>query len=551
MRSLINKIGAFYQKRKDKLAAVMILMVLGGCSGYYFYYYQTIIGSNYITEPQIAFYNLGYKTLIIGMNRQLDARDNGITITDMDGNFVLGTSMNYKGFMNGKYIYRADFDFHALSNDTRFYNVYLMSRNKRFAQIQISANAFQESDAMKILSFFKSQRCGTNGEESQNCHLNDTFLIDNTILNLTGGWHTGGNYNKISFPTAYTLYILLDIYERITNNTNFKEQLENEILYGLNWLIRMQDPSDGGIFNKIESVKNESPNPSIESSRILKTEKYSHVSCLSSAVFAKASIVLSSNISEVNLLEKAEFSWNYSLLNPDNHPISEVYEYPKDDSFFSLAASELYRATNNTFYFDYFFQNIDLDSEPIDGLISGLHSAKLLSLYSFYRLNNTLDEQIREYLIKNFEKNNDLTAFSTVKRNQSYGFNFILLNHALDCVKLFEMTQNNTFLRRALDQFYFIVGNNPFRKSFIIGLGNNSDYQIKNPFTINSNESSGGMVHGPFINTNGDYEFYDLGIDSPIGQKYNEPTIENTAMALWMFTELMNSSRYNRYFQNW
>ena len=147
------------------------------------------------------------------------------------------------------------------------------------------------------------------------CHSNDIFTVNNVEYNLTGGWHDAGNYDKVSISTAYSLYLLLDTLERTGNLTDFGKELEDEIVHGLNWLIKMQDNSDGGVFNKIETIGEE---------RKLDTNKYTLVSALFSAVLAKSSRLLTHKFDQTMMLNKSDQAWNYSVMNPNIRPESSI-----------------------------------------------------------------------------------------------------------------------------------------------------------------------------------------------------------------------------------
>jgi endoglucanase len=82
-----------------------------------------------------------------------------------------------------------------------------------------------------------------------------------TTINSTGGWYDAGDYNKYIVNCGITMNTLLSAYEDFpkyfdTLNTHIPESgnklpdILDEILYNLRWMLTMQDPYDGGVYNK-------------------------------------------------------------------------------------------------------------------------------------------------------------------------------------------------------------------------------------------------------------------------------------------------------------
>jgi endoglucanase len=80
-------------------------------------------------------------------------------------------------------------------------------------------------------------------------------------ISVGGGWYDAGDYNKYIVNSGVTMGTLLAAYEDFpsffdTLHTNIPESgngvpdILNESLYNLRWMLTMQDPSDGGVYNK-------------------------------------------------------------------------------------------------------------------------------------------------------------------------------------------------------------------------------------------------------------------------------------------------------------
>ncbi len=90
------------------------------------------------------------------------------------------------------------------------------------------------------------------------------------VISAPGGWYDAGDYNKYIVNSGITMGTLLDAYEDFsayydTLHTNIPPlaagrraksavgavpDLLNEVLYNLRWMLSMQDPADGGVYNK-------------------------------------------------------------------------------------------------------------------------------------------------------------------------------------------------------------------------------------------------------------------------------------------------------------
>ncbi|MEO7834196.1 MAG: glycoside hydrolase family 9 protein, partial [Ginsengibacter sp.] len=82
-----------------------------------------------------------------------------------------------------------------------------------------------------------------------------------TVISTPGGWYDAGDYNKYIVNSGITMGTLLSAYEDFPDyfrhlKTNIPESNDvvpdilNEIIYNLRWMLSMQDPNDGGVYNK-------------------------------------------------------------------------------------------------------------------------------------------------------------------------------------------------------------------------------------------------------------------------------------------------------------
>lgn len=129
------------------------------------------------------------------------------------------------------------------------------------------------------LKSYYYQRCGVpkltqyagNWNDDQACHLKDTAALKDTLeqpggrnwgpLDLSGGWHDAGDYNK--YVWDQTTWYLLTAYELnptrfVDNQTHIPESgngipdILDEVKFELEWLLKMQRP-DSSVLERIHS----------------------------------------------------------------------------------------------------------------------------------------------------------------------------------------------------------------------------------------------------------------------------------------------------------
>jgi len=76
------------------------------------------------------------------------------------------------------------------------------------------------------------------------------------------GWYDAGDYNKYIVNSAFSIGIMLSVYEQIPTyfanlklnipeNGNSTPDFLDEMYYNLHWMLTMQDPYDGGVYHKL------------------------------------------------------------------------------------------------------------------------------------------------------------------------------------------------------------------------------------------------------------------------------------------------------------
>jgi len=84
---------------------------------------------------------------------------------------------------------------------------------------------------------------------------NDAAL--NGQVDVSGGWHDAGDYNKYMGNTPYAAYILLRAYESEPDlwhdlDGNGLPDILDEVKVALDWMMKMQTP-DGSVYERVYS----------------------------------------------------------------------------------------------------------------------------------------------------------------------------------------------------------------------------------------------------------------------------------------------------------
>lgn len=219
--------------------------------------------------------------------------------------------------------------------------------------------------------------CHTGAGQDPDCRLVTAPAAANA-LDLNGGWHDAGDYNKYVNFTYATLHNLLFAYQEnpavfaddtgIPESGNGVPDLLDEVKYELDWLLRMQRP-DGSVLSKVSvtGFQAGSPPNTDHAPRYYSPASTSATLTVAS-VFAHAYLVLK-DVPALGafadlLRTRAGLAWAWASANPaavgNNGGFQsaepEVSEYDRLARK-TGAAALLYAATGNSTYKSFFESN--------------------------------------------------------------------------------------------------------------------------------------------------------------------------------------------------
>ena len=405
-------------------------------------------------------------------------------------------------------------------------------------KFKISQNVY--ADALQIMSrSYYYHRCGTQvGDESgwgyEICHMDDAPFFDNPgkSLNVTGGWHDAGDYNKFTVNTALSAGLLLYAYEakpdnfwdnqlRIPESGNGIPDLLDEVSWALNWLLKMQR-NDGAVHHKVSQEKWIGEYlPHTDSS----TRYIFDISSAATASFTAAVAIGSRHLKNYNpdfsliLKSAAEHAWSWLEENPENFPTGGFknpegvtggqYDDPSDIDERLWAAMELYKLTGQDKYLSFFIENYRKLYESGIPPISwrDVNSLAMRVFLHSEISGKHLEEKdaVREAAIRHadsvLEVHNQNSYNNLLRYDQYYwGSNSVGLAYAFDLIQAYKITGYAKYKNAALDQFHFIMGRNPLNLSQVTGVGSapvRHPYHQLSEMGRFSNPVPGMLVGGP------------------------------------------------------
>lgn len=339
---------------------------------------------------------------------------------------------------------------------------------------------------------------------------------EGTVISTPGGWYDAGDYNKYIVNSGITMGTLLAAYEdfpdyfdslsvNIPESGNGVPDLLNEALYNLRWMFTMQDPSDGGVYNKCTNAAfngMEMPHVSVAARYVV--QKGTAATLDFAAVMAQASRVFTNFKKQLpglgdSCLAAAAKAWNWATENPAleyNQDAMNKKFKPAittggygDRSFrdeWYWAAVELYITTGKEVYADavkqYKAAAKGLPAWPDVGMLGGF---SLIRFASKRPLAKELLQPVKDSVMmiaRQLTDQSKRNAFNTIiggrRSDFVWGSNAVAANQGWLLVNAFFISGDTSYLRHALSNMDYLLGRNATGYSFITGIGTRS---VMNP----------------------------------------------------------------------
>ncbi len=337
------------------------------------------------------------------------------------------------------------------------------------------------------------------------------------VISATGGWYDAGDYNKYVVNSGITMGTLLDAYEDFpayldTLHTNIPPvpgaraagipDILNEALYNLRWMLLMQDPADGGVYNKCTNAAFDGMvMPGVTKDARYVVQKGTAATLDFAAVTAQAARILQKYGPELpGLADSCKLAaikaWQWAQRYPDSiydqTTLNKAFAPPittgaygdrhfDDERFW--AAAELLITTGDGQYLPVIRARI---ADPL--ALPSWPSVAMMGNYSLLRhaavvpvsLRPALDT-VRQDLLRladRYVQQIGGTAFHTVmgesKTDFVWGSNAVAANEGILLLNAWLQQHKQGYLDAALTNLDYLLGRNATGYCFITGLGSHS-----------------------------------------------------------------------------
>ena len=331
-----------------------------------------------------------------------------------------------------------------------------------------------------------------------------------TVISTPGGWYDAGDYNKYVVNSGISTATLLSAYEDFPDyftqlNTNIPESgksipdVLDEALYNIRWMMSMQDPNDGGVYNKCTNAAfDPMVRPGVTKLPRYVVQKGTAATLDFAAVAAQASRIFRKYNRQYpgladSLLNAATSAWKWAQKNPaleyNQNAINQKFE-PKittgaygDKSFkdeWFWAATELLGTTGKKLYHDTLARHL---TDP--ATLPSWSNVQMLGFYTVIRLKNALPSFAKgtvDVLAKqviafadNYLPRIAASAFGTVmggsKREFNWGSNSDAANQGIALINAYLITKDKKYIDAALTNMDYLLGRNATGYSFVTGIG--------------------------------------------------------------------------------
>lgn len=353
---------------------------------------------------------------------------------------------------------------------------------------------------------------------------------EGTVISSPGGWYDAGDYNKYIVNSGITMGTLLSAYEdfpmyfkqiktNIPESNDAVPDILNEIIYNLRWMLTMQDPNDGGVYNKCTNASFDGMvMPGITTAPRYVVQKGTGATLDFAAVTAQAARILSQYKKQLpglsdSCINASKKAWAWAILNPalsyNQNSMNQKFKPPVvtggygDRSFndeWLWAASELYLTTKDNAFYEVVNQhmkdNINLPAWANVGI---------LGYYSFLRFEKQLPPAMRDSVSKmrakiisianGYIEKLPANAFGTIMGQSAGDFNWggnsNAANQGILLIKAYLLTGDRKYIDYALTNLDYLLGRNATGYCFVTGLGS------KSPMFPHHRQSTGDGITEP------------------------------------------------------
>ncbi|WP_017446702.1 glycoside hydrolase family 9 protein [Gayadomonas joobiniege] len=329
----------------------------------------------------------------------------------------------------------------------------------------------------------------------------DAMRPAGTQVEIGKGWYDAGDYNQYVVNGSVALASLLLAYQdfpimkqlslNIPKSEHHQTDMLDEILWQLDWLSKMQDPNDGGVYHKLTTKKftgKVMPDEAL-SERYLVAKSvtasldFSAVMALASRVLVK---VLPVHANEYLAAAKKAYIWALK------HP-KQVYQQPADihtgeyasrieqlnDEWF-WATSELAIVTEQADLWQKIPTNIEIQVASWSQVAAFAYFAlaKQETNLKWQQQAQRLIVQLADELVKTYQNSSLAVTMGHHKNDFIWGSNGTAANQLMILAKAYQISQKAEYKLAMQGTLDYLMGKNPTGYLFITGMGTYSPVDI-------------------------------------------------------------------------
>jgi endoglucanase len=335
-----------------------------------------------------------------------------------------------------------------------------------------------------------------------------------SVISTPGGWYDAGDYNKYIVNSGITMGTLLSAYEDFpayfkTLKTNIPESgsgvpdILNEALYNLRWMFTMQDPNDGGVYNKCTNAAFDGMvMPGVTKLPRYVVQKGTTAALDLAAVMAQASRIFATYKKQLpglsdSCLKAAVYAWDWAVKNPaieyNQNTINKMMYKPAittggyGDKVFAdewfWASAELYTTTKDETYYKFIAKNINTPltlpswsnvfALAFYTLVRNEKALPVIHSSDFQKLKTVITQFADSYL-QHISDNAFRTVMGQSPKDFNWGSNSNAANQGILLINAYIITKNPKYLDAALTNADYLLGRNATTYSFITGIGSKS-----------------------------------------------------------------------------
>jgi endoglucanase len=354
--------------------------------------------------------------------------------------------------------------------------------------------------------------------------------LEFSVIACPGGWYDAGDYNKYIVNSGITMGTLLSLYEdfpgyfdklelNIPESGNSIPDLLDEILWNLRWMFTMQDPYDGGVYNK---VTNESFDEMIMPHEATKpryvVQKGTAATLDLAAVMAQAGRIFRKfdNIHPGladSCVAAAVNAWKWAVENPDvaynQNAMNKMFKPAittggyGDNNYsdeFIWAAAELYITLKD----DSYYKHTNMLPDTLMPLPSW-GDVRLLGYYTLARHSKKLTSAARgdfktikkrlivtaDRMFRGMDERAYMTVMGRNARDFVWGSNSVAANQGILLIQAYKLSKERKYLNYAISNLDYILGRNATGYSYVTGFGK------KTPMFIHHRQSEADGIPEP------------------------------------------------------